>query len=131
MEEQQPKKKRKLPEGMKPWVPGQSGNLNGRPKKFVNGLIKDGYTTEEVTRTIKNLITLTPDQLIEIQKNKEITSLEMTVSKAILNGIDRGDLSALEILLTRIFGKPKEKIEQDIRVAHTEIKMNFDDETND
>jgi hypothetical protein len=51
--------------------------------------------------------------------------LEQTIASAILLSIQKGDLNTLETLLTRVYGKPKEKIEQDIKITSHVIKLKF------
>lgn len=70
-----------------PFKPGQSGNLNGRPKK------------------IPEIDVLLADVLSEGEEAKEII-------KALLQKAKKGDVRAAEVLLDRMYGKPKQDINQ-------------------
>ena len=92
-------------------------NRNGRPRKFISKLKETGYTQSEILDAIQ--------ELRGIKNNKDSTVLEQTIASAILLSIQKGDLNTLETLLTRVYGKPKEKIEQDIKITSHVIKLKF------
>jgi len=100
----------------KPFVKGQSGNPNGRPRKFVSTLKSMGYKNSEVADAIQNLLAMTIDELKEVYQNQESTVLEKTVAGAIKKSIEKGDLQSIEVLLSRVFGKPKESVKIDTPV---------------
>jgi hypothetical protein len=84
-----------------------------------------GYSLSEVTDAIQVLISLDADKLQEVKTNPKSTVLEVTIASAILKSISKGDLDSIETLLTRVFGKPKEKVEQDIKITNHTIKLKF------
>lgn len=104
---------------------GESSNPNGRPRKFISQLKKEGYKQSEIFDAIQVLISMQPDELQAVKTNPKATVLEITIASAILKSIQKGDLTSLETLLTRVFGKPKEKVEQDINVVNHTIKLKF------
>lgn len=104
---------------------GESSNPNGRPRKFISQLKKEGYKQSEIFDAIQVLISMQPDELEAVKLNPKATVLEITIASAILKSIKNGDLTSLETLLTRVFGKPKEKVEQEINVTNHVIKLKF------
>ena len=100
-------------------------NLKGRPRKWISEIKQQGYSLSEITDAIQVLISLDLQQLQEIRNNPASTVLEVTIASAIIRSIQKGDLDSIETLITRVFGKPKEKIEQDINVTSHIIKLKF------
>ena len=101
-------------EGFKNLIPfkkGQTGNPNGRPRKFVC-LLKDmGYTKQDIDTTIQNMMAMSISELAEVFKDDNSTVLEKTIANAIKRGIEKGTLYSMETLLTRVYGQPKQEIE--------------------
>ena len=90
------------------WKKGQSGNPNGRPRKFVC-LLKDmGYTKQDINTTIQNMMAMSISELAEVFKDDNATVLEKTIANAIKRGIEKGTLYSMETLLTRVYGQPKQ-----------------------
>lgn len=106
----------------------QNINRKGRPRKWISEMKNQGYSLSEVTDAIQVLISFEPEKLQEIKSNPKSTVLEVTIASAILKSIQKGDLDSIETLLTRVFGKPKEKIEQDINITNHVIKLKFGNE---
>lgn len=86
-------------------------NLDGRPKKFVSSLKAQGYKLSEINDTYKTMLSMTKAQIEEAVKSPLATALEMMIGSAIIKAISKGDLSVLETLVSRPYGKPKETIE--------------------
>ena len=93
---------------LKPFEKGQSGNPNGRPRKYTTLLREQGYKLSEVNDTIQAMMTMTMDELKEVWNNPEATILEKTIANAMKRSLDRGSLYSIDTLLTRVYGKPKE-----------------------
>lgn len=93
---------------------GQSGNPNGRPRKFVTTLKEIGYKRSEINDTIQAMLAMDKDELTDAMKNPKATILEMTVASAMKKSIEKGSLYSIETLLSRVFGMPKQEIEQTI-----------------
>ncbi len=94
-----------------PFVKGQSGNPNGRPKKFITLLKDNGYRVSEINDTIQNMMSMTMEELQAVHENKDATILEKTIANAMHKSWKKGSLYSLETLLTRVYGKPKEQMD--------------------
>jgi hypothetical protein len=105
------------------WKKGQSGNPNGRPRKFVT-LLKDmGYNKQDIDTTIQNMMAMTIEELADVYKDNNATVLEKTVANAIKKGIEKGDLKSIESLLDRVYGIPKSQI--DLKAEVETVKQIF------
>lgn len=93
---------------------GQSGNPNGRPRKFVTTMKDIGYKRSEINDTIQAMLAMDKDELTDAMKNPKATILEMTVASAMKKSIEKGSLYSIETLLSRVFGMPKQEVEQTI-----------------
>ena len=106
------------PEGAKPFEPGESGNPNGRPRKYVTLLKEQGYKLSEINDTIQVMMSMDMDELSDVYKNPKATVLEKTIANAMNKSLQKGSLYSLDTLLTRVYGKPKEQydIQQDTKI---------------
>ena len=106
------------PEGAKPFEPGESGNPNGRPRKYVTLLKEQGYKLSEINDTIQVMMSMDMQELNDVYKNPKATVLEKTIAGAMNKSLQKGSLYSLDTLLTRVYGKPKEQmdIQQDTRI---------------
>lgn len=91
---------------------GKSGNPNGRPRKYVSLLKEQGYKVSEINDTIQAMMAMDMDELKKVWDNPKATILEKTIANAMRKSLEKGSLYSLETLLTRVFGKPKEQMEQ-------------------
>jgi len=96
---------------LKPFKKGQSGNPNGRPRKYVSTLTDQGYKLSEINDTIQAMMAMSLDELKKVYQDKEATILEKTIAHSMQKGLKNGNLSSMETLLTRVYGRPKEKLE--------------------
>ena len=99
-------------------------NLKGRPKKWTSTIIASGYTKGQVTECIEVLISLTHSELNDVNENENASMLERMVSAALLQGYKKKSLYNLETLLSRVHGKPTEKIQAEITVTKFEVRFN-------
>jgi len=93
------------------WEKGESGNPNGRPRKYVSLLKEQGYKLSEINDSIQALMSMDEEELKSVATNDKATVLEKTVAKAILKSMSNGSLYSLDTLLTRVYGKPKEQMD--------------------
>lgn len=110
---------------------GETGNLNGRPKKLVNQLKDRGYKKSEVTDAIEILIGLNEDELKVIAEEKGHTILEQIIAAALLESKRKKTLYNIETLITRIYGQPKQEIEAQVNVTKFEVSFKGDIKQND
>lgn len=89
---------------------GESGNPNGRPRKYVSLLIEHGYKRSEINDTIQNMMAMTVDELKQVWDNPKATILEKTIASAMRKSIEKGTLYSLETLLSRVYGLPKQEV---------------------
>jgi hypothetical protein len=94
-----------------PFVKGQSGNPNGRPRKYVSLLKEQGYKLSEINDTIQAMMAMDIFELKSVYDNKNATILEKTIAHAMRKSLEKGSLYSLETLLTRVYGKPKEQMD--------------------
>jgi hypothetical protein len=99
-------------DNLKPrWEKGESGNPNGRPKKYVSALKEQGYKNSEINDCILVMISMDLDELKEVWQNPKATILEKTIANALRKSLEKGSLYSIETLLSRAVGKPKESID--------------------
>jgi hypothetical protein len=89
---------------------GESGNPNGRPRKYVSTLIDQGYKRSEINDTIQNMMAMTLEEVKAVWDNPTATVLEKTIASAIRKSIEKGTLYSLETLLSRVYGQPKQEV---------------------
>jgi hypothetical protein len=94
----------------KPFEKGQSGNPNGRPRKYVSTLIDQGYKRSEINDTIQNMMAMTLEEVKAVWDNPTATVLEKTIASAIRKSIEKGTLYSMETLLSRVYGQPKQEV---------------------
>lgn len=90
---------------------GQSGNPNGRPRKYVSLLKEQGYKVSEINDTIQAMMSMDLEELKSVWDNPNATILEKTIAAAMRKSLEKGSLYSLETLLTRVYGKPKETVD--------------------
>ena len=91
---------------------GQSGNPNGRPKKYITQITEaTGYKISQVQDCIKSMLKLNLVELKRVGESSTAPALEVLIARGINGDLKRGELRNLESLLSRSFGKPTEQIE--------------------
>lgn len=113
-------------QNLKPFQKGPDPrrNTEGAPRKYVTQLKTIGYTKSEVVDTIQAMMAMTMDELKAVWENHQATILEKTVANAMRKSLEKGTLYSLELLLTRVYGSPK----QETQNTHTIInKFDFEE----
>jgi hypothetical protein len=98
---------------------GQSGNPNGRPRKYVSLLKEQGYKVSEINDTIQAMMAMEFEELKSVWDNPKATILEKTIAAAMRKSLEKGSLYSLETLLTRVYGKPKETVDTNNKTEFT------------
>lgn len=108
------------------WEKGESGNPNGRPRKWISELKESGYKSSEVNDCILVMLSMTLEELADVYKNPKATILEKTVANALKRSLEKGSLYSLETLLSRAVGKPKESVDHTTMGERlTEVQVNI------
>ena len=99
---------------LEPFKKGQSGNPNGRPRKFVTLLKEQGYKRSEINDTLQAMLAMDMTELKAVYDDPRATILEKTVANALRKSLEKGTLYSLETLLSRVYGQPKQEVEQTV-----------------
>jgi len=89
----------------------QNINRRGRPRKFTTALREIGYSKSEINDTIQTMLAMNYEELRAVFEQKNATILEKTIAAAMKKSLEKGTLYAIETLLSRAFGLPKQDIE--------------------
>lgn len=101
-------------------IPAQKGevrNPNGRPKKIVTKLKELGYSKDDINQTYMNMCAMNRQELEAIDKDKtgQYTIIEQIIAGSLVKAHDKNSLFNLETLVTRVHGKPKETLDNNIK----------------
>ena len=99
-------------------------NLKGRAKKYESTLGESGYKKSQVADAINILISLDEVALKEVSESEDCTVLEKIVSLALLESIRKKTLYNIETLLTRIYGQPKQEVDNNVTISTFNVKFN-------
>jgi hypothetical protein len=107
-------------QNLKPFQKGPDPrrNTEGAPK-YVTELKSIGYTKSEVVDTIQAMMAMTMDELKQVWENPKATILEKTVANSMRKSLEKGTLYSLELLLTRVYGHPKQENQTDMRIVNS------------
>ncbi len=94
---------------------GETLNPNGRPKKYITLLKEQGYKLSEVNDTIQVMMAMDLEELKTVWENPKATILEKTIANAMRKSLEKGSLYSLETLMNRVYGKPKETLDNNIK----------------
>lgn len=91
------------------WKPGtQSPNPNGRPLKLTTILKRQGITQTQCNDLILQILSMTRNEIQFIALDETAPMIERIISNALLKSHHQSNLYALESLLNRTFGTPKQ-----------------------
>lgn len=93
------------------WKPGQSGNPSGRPPEDPALRAVKMMTKAELGKIGQLILDGDYETLVELAADKEASVLTQMFASVCLRIINKGDASALDMLLNRIVGKVKDEIE--------------------
>jgi len=96
-------------------------NKKGAPKK-IESLLKEHFLEEhnlklsksQTQDIIKNILGKTRSQLIELSKNDELPFWIALIANKAQRDFKKGSIHILDVLFDRVYGKPKEEVEQTV-----------------
>ena len=118
---------------LKPAQKGEVRNPNGRPKK-VETILREVFLDEyniKITKTqtediIKSILSKNRSELIELAKNEELPFWISMIAKKATRDYERGSIHLLELLFDRVYGKPKETVDQNIEGKVFNVTLNLE-----
>lgn len=99
--EPKPKSKHKLPAGMIPWKPGQSGNPGGRPKLF------ESLFTQAMAKIFKEPHPETGDTNVAVLAR---ATFDMCLKQINKGKLDKSIAGLTQYMIDRVEGKPRQAI---------------------
>lgn len=120
-------------QNLKPFKKGEVANPNGRPKK-VDTILREIFLSEyniKLTKTqtddiIKSILTKSRSELVELAKNEELPFWISMIAKKATRDYEKGSIHLLELLFDRVYGKPKETIDQTIEAKTFNVTLKLD-----
>lgn len=97
--------------GGRNFEPGICPNPNGRPPITPEVKALRGLTHEHIKDVMDLLVDQEFEKLREMAKDTSLPALKLLYIRAVLRAVETGDLANIEIVLNRVLGKPKERIE--------------------
>jgi hypothetical protein len=111
---------------------GEVKNPNGRPKK-VETILREVFLAEynvKITKSqtediIKGILSKSRSELIQLAKNDDLPFWVAMIAKKATRDYEKGSIHLLELLFDRVYGKPKETVEQNIesKVFNVTLKL--------
>ena len=101
---------------------GQSGNPKGRPKK-IETVLKDYFLDKHNIRLTKTqmqdmimvILGKNKKELIDLAKNDELPFWVSLIAKKAERDFKKGSIHILDVLFDRVYGKPKEEVNQTVQ----------------
>lgn len=108
----------------------QNINRNGRPKLLRN-VVKDvflqefnlGLSHSQANEIISGILAMTREELMNVAKNDQAPFWISMIAKKATRDYERGSIHLLEVLMDRVYGKPKETVDQTVTMPQAEIKV--------
>jgi hypothetical protein len=122
----------------KPWKKGQSGNPAGRPKKIEN-VLRDYFLAEHNLKLSKNqmsdiiqvMLSKTKTELVELAKNDEMPFWISLIAKKAQRDYEKGSIHILDVLFDRVYGRPKEEVENTVTTEFRILNIDPLDDSSD
>ncbi len=107
-----PKKIHPGSENLRPaWKKGQSGNPDGAKKHNPALKVIKNLTEKELIEVSNMVLKGTMGELLDIREDEESTVLQRMLASVAVRVMKKGDMHAMDILLNRMIGKVKDKID--------------------
>jgi hypothetical protein len=103
---------------------GQSGNPNGRPKK-IETILNEHFLSEHNLKLSKSqtqdiiqvILGKTKRELLDLAKNDELPFWISLIAKKAERDFNKGSIHILDVLFDRVYGKPKEEVNQTVQTV--------------
>jgi hypothetical protein len=113
---------------------GEVRNPTGRPKK-ISSIIQDVFleehniklTKSQTDEIIKSILTRNKKELIELAKNEELPFWISLIAKKAQMDFEKGSIEVIEKLFDRVYGKPKETVDQNIEAKTFNVTLKLDE----
>ena len=83
-------------------------------------------TAGDINSVILTILSLPEQKVSEIASNEEYTILERIIAKALINSLRKGNLYAMESLLNRSVGMPKQQSEIQVEEKKIDVTLNLE-----
>lgn len=108
----------------------QNINRNGRPKLLRN-VVKDvflqefnlGLSHSQANEIISGILAMTREELMNVAKNDQAPFWISMIAKKATRDYERGSIHLLEVLMDRVYGKPKETVDQTVSMPQANIQI--------
>jgi len=113
---------------------GEVKNPNGRPKK-VETILREVFLAEyniKITKSqtediIKGILSKSRSELIDLAKNDDLPFWVAMIAKKATRDYEKGSIHLLELLFDRVYGKPKETVDQNIEAKTFNVTLKLDE----
>lgn len=113
---------------------GEVRNPTGRPKK-ISTIIQDVFlqehnlklTKSQTEEIIKSILTRNKKELIELAKNDELPFWISLIAKKAQMDFEKGSIEIIEKLFDRVYGKPKETVDQTIESKTFNVTLKLEE----
>ena len=96
-------------ENLKPCKKGETHNPNGRPKNKLTLAKEAGLSKTDIYNVIVSMIGNTAKELHAINDDPSQPIYKSIISSALLQDLKRKQISTVESIFDRVFGKPTQK----------------------
>ncbi len=97
---------------LKPFQKGISGSPGGKTRLPDALRNHPELTKEMVRRVIGKYTSMAVEDIMDAQHNPRLPALEAAIASILIKTIETGDMAKLDMMLSRVHGKPKETPEE-------------------